>query len=100
MRATDALPRKLADWKPDVVGTTAMTTDAYQALSVLYSVRQVLPNALTVLGGHHPTLTPEFFQKDYVDVIVRGEASWYLRRSASGGADRVIEPAWRESRAP
>lgn len=69
----DALARELAEWKPDVVGTTSMTTDAYQAKAVLRTARQILPNALTVIGGHHPTLCPDEFDEDYVDIIVQGE---------------------------
>ena len=73
LESTETLPRLLREWRPDIVGTTAMTTDAYQALSVLYCARQILPNALTIIGGHHPTLTPEYFRKPYVDVMVKGE---------------------------
>ena len=69
----DALARTLATFRPDVVGTTSMTTDAYQAKAVLRMARQILPDCLTVIGGHHPTLAPEAFDEPYVDVIVRGE---------------------------
>lgn len=69
----DALQKTLLSFKPDLVGTTSMTTDAYQAKAVLRVVRAVLKNALTVVGGHHPTLCPEEFDEPYVDVIVQGE---------------------------
>ena len=39
----------------------------------------VLPEALTVVGGHHPTLCPEEFDVDYVDVIVQGEGELTFR---------------------
>ena len=69
-----ALPEVLRSWRPDVVGTTAMTTDAYQALAVTRCARSVLgQDVLTVVGGHHPTLMPEFFRAPFVDVIVKGE---------------------------
>ncbi len=75
----DALVRTLSSWKPDVVGTTSMTTDAYQAKAVLRTARNVCPDALTIVGGHHPTLCPDEFDLDYVDVIVQGEGEHTLR---------------------
>ncbi len=67
------LPEKLRTFQPDIVGTTAMTTDAYQAKAVMLLTRQLLPDCLTVMGGHHATFMPEFYDEDYVDVVVQGE---------------------------
>ena len=70
---SEALPKLLRSWRPDLVGTTAMTTDAYQALAVLRNAREILPGVLTLVGGHHPTLMPEIFREPYVDAMVKGE---------------------------
>jgi radical SAM superfamily enzyme YgiQ (UPF0313 family) len=67
------LPETLREFKPDIVGTTAMTTDAYQAKAVMMLARQLLPDCLTVMGGHHATFMPEFYEEAYVDVVVQGE---------------------------
>lgn len=75
----DALARELASFEPDVVGTTSMTTDAYQAKAVLRTARAIRPEALTVVGGHHPTLCPEEFDVEYVDVVVQGEGETTFR---------------------
>lgn len=75
----DALARMLSSFQPDVVGTTSMTTDAYQAKAVLRAARNICPGALTLVGGHHPTLCPEEFDVDYIDVIVQGEGELTLR---------------------
>ncbi len=75
----NALAEALISFRPDVVGTTSMTTDAYQAKSVLRMARQIRPEALTVVGGHHPTLTPEEFDEDFVDLIVQGEGELTFR---------------------
>jgi hopanoid C-3 methylase len=69
----DALVKMLGSWRPDIVGTTSMTTDAYQAKAVLRTSKKVLPETLTIIGGHHPTLCPDEFDCDFVDVIVQGE---------------------------
>jgi len=75
----DVLARTLASFKPDIVGTTSMTTDAYQAMAVLRAARSICPRALTVIGGHHPTLLPEQFDQPYIDVIVQGEGEVTFR---------------------
>jgi hopanoid C-3 methylase len=74
-----ALGRALLEFAPDVVGTTSMTTDAYQAKAVLRMARAMRPEALTMVGGHHPTLTPEEFDEPYIDVIVQGEGEHTMR---------------------
>jgi radical SAM superfamily enzyme YgiQ (UPF0313 family) len=74
-----ALAREIVRFQPDVIGTTSMTTDSYQAKAVLRMARELRPEALTVVGGHHPTLTPEEFDCDYVDVIVQGEGELTIR---------------------
>ncbi len=75
----DALARELVSFAPDVVGTTSMTTDAYQAKAVLRMARAIRPQALTVVGGHHPTLCPDEFDEPYVDVVVQGEGELTFR---------------------
>lgn len=93
----DALAKALVEFQPHVVGTTSMTTDAYQAKAVLHVARNICPDALTVVGGHHPTLCPDEFDVDYVDVVVQGEGEhtfrelcdrWDAQRATS---DRTFE---------
>jgi len=81
MRLEDegTLAKTLVSFAPDVVGTTSMTTDAYQAKAVLRAARCIRPEALTVVGGHHPTLSPEEFDEPYVDIIVQGEGELTFR---------------------
>ena len=74
-----ALAEELKAFKPDLVGTTSMTTDAYQAKAVLRMAREMVPTALTVVGGHHPTLSPHEFDEPYVDVVVQGEGELTFR---------------------
>lgn len=92
-----ALVEALRTFDPDVVGTTSMTTDAYQAKAVLRTARNICPRALTLVGGHHPTLTPEEFEEPFVDVVVQGEGEitfrelvtrWDAQREAQ---DRTFE---------
>jgi anaerobic magnesium-protoporphyrin IX monomethyl ester cyclase len=66
---------KLAEMQPDVVGTTAITPSIYVAEQTLQVAKEVVPNALRVLGGVHATFMYKqiFSECDSVDVIVRGE---------------------------
>lgn len=73
LEPANVLPELLETWRPHIVGTTAMTTDAYQAKSVLYLAKRMCPETLTIIGGHHATMVPEFYDEAYVDIIVKGE---------------------------
>jgi len=74
-----ALARALNAFQPDLVGTTSMTTDVYQAKAVLRMARAICPQALTVVGGHAATLQAEEFDEPYVDVTVQGEGEHTFR---------------------
>jgi radical SAM superfamily enzyme YgiQ (UPF0313 family) len=99
----DALVQTLLAFRPDVVGTTSMTTDAYQAKAVLRAAKNVLPGVLTLVGGHHPTLCPDEFDLEYVDVVVQGEGENTMRelmaRFATGTRDfsGVNGARWRDA---
>jgi radical SAM superfamily enzyme YgiQ (UPF0313 family) len=68
------LNQTLLQWRPDVVATTSMTTDCYQALAVLHIAKGTLgPGVFTMVGGHHPSMSPGFFEDDVVDAMVIGE---------------------------
>jgi len=76
----DELARQLKEIQPDIVGVTAITPSIYKAEKVIAIAREVVPGAVTVLGGIHATFmyqqvlaeTPE------LDVIVRGEGEEIL----------------------
>ncbi len=60
---------------PRVVGITATTATIKNALKYISSVKDVLPNTLTVIGGPHPTFLPEktLQSEEGLDVVVLGE---------------------------
>ena len=71
----EALRDLIAELQPDVVGTTAITPSIYVAERILEISKEVVPNALRVLGGIHATFMYKqvFSEAPHVDVIVRGE---------------------------
>ncbi len=68
------LNRVLLEFEPELVGTTSMTTDCYQAKAILEAAKGTLgEGCFTIVGGHHPTLMPEAFEQTCVDAICLGE---------------------------
>ncbi len=71
----DELARIVRANQPDVVLTTAITPMIYQAQTTLEIVRREVPDAVTVLGGIHPTFmyAQVLGEAPWIDYIVRGE---------------------------
>lgn len=65
----------LNDFKPDMVGITAVTMTFDAAAAVLKDVKDIAPEIKTVIGGPHATFCIEEIMQDYpaVDFIVLGE---------------------------
>ena len=51
----------------------------HQAKAVMMLAKQIRPEVLTVMGGHHATFMPEFYDEPYVDIAVRGEGEITLK---------------------
>ena len=74
LEEADALPRIVGEFRPELVGVTCMTTDAYQACAVAYCAKSMLgSDVFTVVGGHHPTLAPEEHDHECIDAVCVGE---------------------------
>jgi anaerobic magnesium-protoporphyrin IX monomethyl ester cyclase len=100
--------RALRDWdhfrtellarQPDVVGVSMMSVDYNPAMECLQIVRQVLPQATTVVGGPHPTIMlDEVKDNPLIDHMFLGEAEvtfpeFLARRARAEPSERVIPP--------
>ncbi|HAM38992.1 MAG: hypothetical protein A2474_05875 [Elusimicrobia bacterium RIFOXYC2_FULL_34_12] len=82
MRLDPNLSDTLAQFQPDIVGTTSYTPEVYRAQKILKQVKDFNPETLTVIGGHHATLLPEDFNKEYIDIVVIGEGDITFRELA------------------
>jgi len=68
-----AFPLKLRRYDPDVICASA-TTGAHTAVAGLMSlVKSLHPRAVTIVGGAHPTVVPEYVRESGIDAICRGE---------------------------
>jgi anaerobic magnesium-protoporphyrin IX monomethyl ester cyclase len=87
----ETLGGKIAASGPDVVGVQAMTFTLIDAILVAGTVRRVLPEAVVIFGGPHPTLFPaETVSLPEVDAIVVGEGEYPfegLLRALQSGKD-------------
>jgi anaerobic magnesium-protoporphyrin IX monomethyl ester cyclase len=76
----ETLRARIAELRPDVVGTTAITPSIYRAETVLQIAKQVSPAIITMLGGVHATFmfSQVLSEAPWIDVIVRGEGEEIL----------------------
>jgi radical SAM superfamily enzyme YgiQ (UPF0313 family) len=70
----DAVKKEIQSYCPDVVAVTSVTPTIGSALKTAQISKEACPEAITVLGGYHPTFTyPEVLKNDFVDIVVCGE---------------------------
>lgn len=76
----ETLRTRIAELRPDIVGTTAITPSIYRAETVLQIAKQVSPSIITMLGGVHATFmfSQVLSEAPWIDVIVRGEGEEIL----------------------
>jgi anaerobic magnesium-protoporphyrin IX monomethyl ester cyclase len=71
----DAVRARIAAYRPDIVGCTAITPAIYKAQRLLEIAKEVDPAIVTVLGGIHATfMYPQVLREaPWIDAVVRGE---------------------------
>lgn len=67
----DALWRSIADFRPDVIGFTAVTCEANTVLRYARKIREG-NNCVIVVGGSHATCDPSYYNREEIDYIVIG----------------------------
>ncbi len=98
LRGWDHYREELVARQPDIIGVSMMSVDYDPAVECLRIARQVLPSALTVVGGPHPTLMlDELKDAPYIDHIFLGEAErtfpeFLARHQRGEESERVIPP--------
>jgi len=105
MRVDPDLDTAMMQFKPDLVGVTALTTEVYAAREILEKVKEYSAEVFTAVGGHHATLSPEDFQAPHVDAICLGEGEFVfpeLVEAIATGRDLSCVPnlLWRRADGP
>ncbi len=89
MRLDKGLDALLSEWRPDVVGITSYTVHVNVVKALFERVKARLPEALTVVGGHHATVRPEDFLIPSIDVVVSGAGVAPFREIVARRAERA-----------
>ncbi|MCX6285729.1 MAG: radical SAM protein [Bacteroidetes bacterium] len=71
--------RLVHEFKPDIVGSTAITSELYYALEIFTEAKKANPRIISVLGGLHPTLLPYDCFHPSVDVVCQGQCPHIFR---------------------
>jgi radical SAM superfamily enzyme YgiQ (UPF0313 family) len=92
------LDSTLETFAPDLVGVTGYSMHVLRNLALCRQAKAVLPNCVTVIGGHHATLLPEDFFHPEIDFVVQGEGVHpfreILRALEAGRRQPVIPGVW------
>jgi len=76
--------RKALTLKPDLVGLGTVTNTIKEAWAIAWLIKKKRDIPI-VLGGIHPTLLPEeSLKKNFIDLVLRGEAEISLAQLAAG----------------
>jgi hopanoid C-3 methylase len=67
------LCEEIQSFQPDVIGAGCLTAGYYECIKVLKESKSLYPGIITIVGGHHPTIFPQDFAKDFIDFIIIGE---------------------------
>ncbi len=73
MRVEDRLEETLRDFKPELVGFSVLTAAVNTTKHYSKLVKEIIPETVTLVGGHHPTICPEDFDYEAIDVVSIGE---------------------------
>ena len=73
MRLESDLRSALHRFNPQIVGITSYTIHVNVVKRLFEQVKELIPTALAVVGGHHATVAPKDFLSPYIDLIVGGE---------------------------
>jgi radical SAM superfamily enzyme YgiQ (UPF0313 family) len=69
------LPRRLARFRPDVIGTSCYITGVNEVIKICRQAKRWNPAVRTVVGGVHAAKAPEDFSDPSVDCIVLGDGT-------------------------
>jgi radical SAM superfamily enzyme YgiQ (UPF0313 family) len=69
----DDLESTISEFQPDIVGVTGYSMHVRRALDICQTAKRLVPNCVTVAGGHHATLEPTDYFEPQIDHVVVGE---------------------------
>lgn len=76
---SEMIEKLVADEKPDIVGTTIITSEFYYGIEILQAAKRVNPQIITIAGGLHTTLCPNDFTDPSIDIVCPGQSAFVFR---------------------
>ena len=88
----DSLIETVVDFRPDLVGITGMTCEANTMLKLAREIKDV-SDAVVVVGGHHASCEPLFFNRPQIDFVVVGIGKLSFRQLVDALESNTSAPA-------
>lgn len=82
MRIDENLEGEISSFMPDVVGCSCVAANCHLVKQILRKVKELSPETITVVGGHHPSLMPGDCNEVFIDAVVIGEGEETLSELA------------------
>jgi len=73
MRIDEDLDSEFTVFSPDIVGCSCVAANSHLVKQLLRKIKELSPNTITLVGGHHPSLMPQDCNEPFIDVVVIGE---------------------------
>ncbi|MCL0044986.1 radical SAM protein [Nitrospinaceae bacterium] len=89
--AENSVIQDVTDYEPDFLCFSPLTTFFTQAVSLSKQLKECLPEAKSVFGGHHPAAMPEVIELDGVDLVITGPVHGTIEKIVSSNKKEVIE---------
>ena len=99
----EEIAERIKDYQPEVVGVSCLfDTQSGNSHKVLGIAKSVNPQIITVMGGAHPSVVPEYtLQDQHVDYVIIGEADHtfpqFLNALKDGGIEKIDGIAYRQN---
>ena len=89
--AESSFVEDVAVYEPDFLCFSPLTTFFTQAVTLSKQLKERLPEAKSVFGGHHPAAMPEVIELEGVDIVVTGPVHGTIEKIVSSNKEEVIE---------
>lgn len=90
--------QKFREFDPDVVAYSFTTGMHTTILGLNAQVKSLKPDVVSVCGGAHVTVVPEFIHEEGIDVICRGDGEYafvnFINTLAEGGDTTKLASLW------
>lgn len=68
----------ILNYRPDVVTCGPCTTEHVFDLKILRELKEINPDLITVIGGHHATVYTDVIEEPHIDIMCIGEAEYSM----------------------